>query len=140
MNWRRLLKVGYIAAAFIVVGAIGFALWAMYVFGDYTDTEIARFENPAHFVEAVLVERSGNATVGMISLVYIVAFGAETPREQHFLADRVDGLIIKWLDDQTVQIHADSAKVFKQVDEMIVDGKTKETVRVKYEMLNTKRK
>jgi hypothetical protein len=131
MDRRRLLKSIGVAIGVLVVAVIGFAIWFLFLFADFTDTEVARFPNSSGSLDAVLVERSGNATVPMISMVYVVACGGRPSDGPHFSADRVNGLVVSWIGDQTLQIRADSAHVVSRPKNLAVDSKADKTVQMK---------
>jgi hypothetical protein len=136
------MKVGGIAIATVVAVAIGFAGWFAFLLVRHQDVERGRFPNPHASIEAVVVERLMNATAPDFTLVYIVASKSKPRGDPLISWAFADGLKIAWSSEDTVVIHADSARVygqkdFNRVDEVLVGG---ETVHIHYEITNIERR
>jgi hypothetical protein len=76
-------------------------------------SEIQRFRSPDGKLEAVLVERQTGATVSTPTELYLVNVGQRIGENPVFVADKTNGLILKWTSPSTITIWYSKARIFR---------------------------
>ena len=127
-----------IAGVILVAFPLAFLMFAGSVFYRFltpADAEFARFSNPSHTLEAVIIDRRMNTTAPDSVLVYILK--AKTPVTGHPVVNwaDADGLTVTWSGDDALLVHADRARTndkdYGQHEDVRVGGST---VRVRFEI------
>lgn len=72
-----------------------------------------RWPNPSHTLEAVVLTRNGGATVAYRTDIHVVPFGESPQGDPLILADHVEDLKVLWTSDQEVELHAQTARLFR---------------------------
>ena len=80
---------------------------------DFVPEEISRFTSPDSKVDAVLMQTNGGATTSYGYFLHIVPKGKSTKKgDEIFRADRVEGLIFKWIKVTQLEIKFKKAKIY----------------------------
>ena len=88
--------------------------------GTWDGEVISREQSPGGKVDAIIVEGSLGATTGFSHRIYLVIPGTEfnntseifDSARSFFRAAGVQGLTIKWIDPETLEISYESARIF----------------------------
>lgn len=78
--------------------------------------ERSRVTSPSKKVDAVIAVRDTGATVATPTVIYLLAANAPIIGDPMIVADGVEGLSLEWVDDATLIINADTARLFKKPD------------------------
>lgn len=110
LNGDRIPKIAGIALLGFPVAFLLFAGSVFYRFLTPEDAEFARFPNPSHTLEAVIVDRRMNTTAPDSVLVYVVRAKAGVSGNPVVNWIEADGLTVTWSGDDTLLVHADHAR------------------------------
>ena len=100
-----------LAAIVLIAGIVINFIWN--VNKDFKLKEISRFTSPDLKVDAVLMKTDGGATTSCGYFLYIVPKGKSTKKgDEIFRADRVEGLIFKWMKEKQLEIKFKEAQIF----------------------------
>jgi len=141
LNWEWDRATKYLAVAFgvVLMVPVGCTVWFFYMMGTYEDVERARFPNPVGSIEVVVVDRLSNTTVPNTEVIYIVPAKAKTDGDPLLVWSDSQGIDVTWSSNDSVLIHADSARVdggkdYGRQDIWMVGGKVKKVVHINYDI------
>jgi len=99
-----------VAAIILIAGIVMNFIWN--VNKDFEPKEISRFTSPDSKVDAVLMQTNGGATTSYGYFLHIVPKGKSTKKgDEIFRADRVEGLIFKWIKVKRLEIKFKKAQI-----------------------------
>jgi hypothetical protein len=107
--------------------------------GESTLKEIQRVTSPSGFVDAVLCQRSTNATVSTPTEVYLVKRSESPSEDPIFRADHVEAAAISWQGPSKLKVSARQARTFVTLPSAEVDlGQSeKNSVEIEYAIEKT---